>query len=105
MNRAWIAPLGTDPDGPGWTALGHVLDHGLVVIDDLPRTGPPIRWPATVIITRDRRTGLTRVFSDDGTARSRRRLIKESARFDQDGLAIRWPAATQVKREHHRRRR
>jgi hypothetical protein len=109
MNRAWIAPLGTGPDGPGGTEVGTEVGtaghDGLVIIDDLPQAGPPIQWPATLIFQRDRRAGRTRVFSDDGTPGSRRRLAKECARFDRDALAIRWPYASRVKREYHRRRR
>lgn len=110
MSRVWVAALGTPLDGPGWTDIGpvdfgHGRDDGLVIIDDLPQLGPPTRWPHTVIISRDRRTGLNRVFSDDGTPGSRRRLLKESARFDRDVLAIRWPRASRVKRAYHQRRR
>jgi hypothetical protein len=102
--RIWAAPVGTPLTGPGWTEIGQAHDAP-VFIDDLPQTGPPIRWPTTVIITTDRRTGLARVICDDGTPRSRRRLAKEIARFDRDALAIRWPGASRVKREYHRRRR
>lgn len=86
--------------------LGYIHDDGLVIIDDLPQAGPLTPWRGGVwIFDRDRRTGRTRAYGNDGTARSRRRLIKAVARFDRDASAIRWPAASRVKRTCRRRRR
>lgn len=103
--RIWAAPVGTPLGGPGWTEIGQAHDAPVYIYDDLPPAVPPIRWPTTVIITTDRRTGLARVICDDGTPRSRRRLAKESARFDRDVLTIRWPHASRVKCTYHQRRR
>lgn len=84
--RVSIAPPGTDPNEPGWTAIGWVepdaLDHGLVYEQE-----PPIAWhaPAGPI------------------------TITLKARISWFGY--RWafertsPRARRLKREYHRRRR
>lgn len=103
--RVWVASLGTSLDGPGWTEVGRSIDDGLDIIDDLPQTGPLTPWPTTLLFVLNRRTGRTRSYYDDGTSRARRRLIKAVARFDRTERAIRWPAASRVKRAYHQRRR
>ncbi|NUW45570.1 hypothetical protein [Nonomuraea rhodomycinica] len=50
MNRVYVAPVGTRPDEPGWQVVGHVVDDGLVIIDDLPHA-EPIRWPLRISLT------------------------------------------------------
>ncbi|MCK2219724.1 hypothetical protein MF672_038905 [Actinomadura sp. ATCC 31491] len=86
MNRVWVAPLGTDPDGPGWTEIGRPFDDGLVIIDDLPPAGPPFQWPVTIT--------LTAVSPSFGWWRAYRDLI-----------GITHPNASRVKRAYYRRRR
>jgi hypothetical protein len=106
--RVWAAPVGTPLNGPGWVEIGQAHDDGLVIpAEDVPPVSLNIvNGPGIVLVLeRDRRTGQTRMFCDDGTPRSRRRLAKESARFDRDVLTIRWPQASRVKREYRRRRR
>lgn len=98
--QAW-ASIGSE-----WVDLGYVHDDGLVIIDDLPQAEPFTPWRGGVwIVDRDRRTGRTRAYGDDGTPRSRRRLAKAIARFDRTERAIRWPRSGRVKRAYHRRRR
>ncbi|MEV4287386.1 hypothetical protein AB0K40_17920 [Nonomuraea bangladeshensis] len=83
--RAWIAPLGTDLDAPGWTEIGTTHDDGLI-IDDIPPAGPPFQWPVTIT--------LTAVSPSSGWWRLYRDLI-----------GITHPNASRVKRAYHRRRR
>lgn len=107
--RGWMAALYAGPGVPPvWVEVGPAHDDGLVIpAEDVPPvTLTIVNGPGTVLILeRDRRTGQIRMFCDDGTPQSRRRLIKESARFDRDALAVRWPGASRVKREYRRRRR
>lgn len=72
--------------GSEWIDLGYIEDDGLVIIDDLPQTGPPFQWPVTIT--------LTAVSSTFGWWRLYRDLI-----------GITHPSASRVKREYHRRRR
>lgn len=95
------------PDGSEWGFVGNLIDDGLVIIDDPPQGEPALpSWRGGVwIFDRDRRTGRTVAYGDDGTPRSRRRLLKKIAEFDRDVRAIRWPRSSRVKAEYHRRRR
>lgn len=91
MNRVWVAPLGTPLDGPGWTDIGsadfgHGRDDGLTIIDDLPQTRPPLRWPITITLT------------TAGPSFGWWRLYR-------DLFGITHPRASRVKRAYHQRRR
>lgn len=77
MGRVWIAPLGTELDGPGWTEIGRTVDDGLVFIDDLVRDEQP-------------------------TPRQKSR-IAAWWRWHRIGRPM--PDLSRVKREYHRRRR
>lgn len=104
--RMWVAPVGTDPDGPGWTEIGLAIDDGLDISDDLVHDEPVTPWPATtLIIVVSRRTGRTCSYYNDGSSRARRRLLKAVARFDRIERAILWPGLSRVKRAYHQRRR
>lgn len=85
MGRAWIAPLGTPLDAPGWTEIGAV-DHDGLVLDEQPVQLP--EWPAT------RRYTIT--------LRGRGRF---PWRFYRQFFGTPGPHASRVKREYRRRRR
>lgn len=83
--RAWVAPIGTPPDAPGWTEIGTVETEGFVIDDDLVREPwEPLLAPRTITLTSRVRF----------TWRGLRTLIGTPGR-----------RARQVKTEYHRRRR
>ncbi|MFI6793647.1 hypothetical protein ACIBG4_40585 [Nonomuraea sp. NPDC050383] len=86
MNHAYVATVGTGPDGPGWQLMGHVADDGLVIIDDLPHADL-IRWPVRISLT------LT-------SSASRLTWWRWQLTTGRPG-----PGASRVKREYRRRRR
>ncbi|MFI7449566.1 hypothetical protein ACIBQX_18865 [Nonomuraea sp. NPDC049714] len=83
MNRAWIAPLGTSPDEPGWTEIGYIGNDGLI-FEDEPEPLPEWLTPRRYTITLRGRFPW---------------------RFYQRFFGTPGPHASRVKREYHRRRR
>ncbi|WP_188188014.1 hypothetical protein [Nonomuraea sp. SYSU D8015] len=83
--RAWIAPLGTPLDEPGWVEIGTIHDDGLV-FEPEPKPLPDWSAPKRLTIT----------------LRGRGRF---GWRFYQTFWQTPGPHARRVKREYHRRRR
>lgn len=82
--RAWIAPLGTPLDGSGWVEIGTIADDGIVYQEE----SVPYSFTRAFFASQPPKV--------ERAARERRRLEISS---------YRWPDASRVKREYHRRRR